>query len=281
MLKRDIPERVWVFDIEWVPDAEAARRLYDLPPETTELQAIERLWAERGATEARPRPFLKYLYSRVVSLAFLSRRVIYESGERRICFHLKSFPALPVAPEAVDESTIIDEFLTLVGKANPQPQLVGYNSHESDIQVLIQRGLIHELSLPGFCKRPDNKWDPHYFANFDNEEHLDLMKLFSGRTMAPRLNELAKLCGLPGKLELDGAQVVDLWLARDLDAIVAYNQIDVLNTYLLWLRIVHFCGKVADDDYALELESFSDFLESESAKPHSAHLGRFLEEWQR
>ena len=279
MLKREIPERVWVFDIEWVPDAEAARRLYDLPPETTELQAIERLWTERGATEAKPRPFLKYLYSRIVSLAFLSRRVVYEDGRKKTCFHLKSFPTMPVAPGDISESDIINEFLDLVGRA--KPQLVGYNSHESDIQVLIQRGLVHELSSPAFCRRPENKWDPHYFANWDNEEHLDLMKLFSGRPNAPGLNELAKLCGLPGKLDIDGTHVVDLWLARDLNTIAAYNQIDVLNTYLIWLRLVHFCGKIADDDYALELESFSEFLESEAGKPHAEHLGRFLEAWQR
>ena len=37
MLKRDIPERVWFFDMEWVPDAAASRRLFaDLPADATE-----------------------------------------------------------------------------------------------------------------------------------------------------------------------------------------------------------------------------------------------------
>lgn len=279
MLKRNIPERVWIFDMEWVPDAEAARRLYDLPPDATELQAMERLWAEKGATAEKPRPFLKYLYSRVVSIAFLSRRIVYIDGVRKIAFHLKSFPSLPVSPEDLDESGMIGEFLGLIGKA--RPQLVGYNSSESDVQVLIQRGLIHELSSPMFCKRPENKWDPHYFAQWDNEEHLDLLKLFSkGRDMTPKLNELAKLCGLPGKLDIDGEQVVDLWLARDLDRIVAYNQIDVLNTYLLWLRIVHFCGKITEEEYVSEQDEFREFLETEGAKSNGGHIGAFLDAWQ-
>jgi predicted PolB exonuclease-like 3'-5' exonuclease len=278
MLKRNIPERVWVFDIEWVPDAEAARRLYNLPPETTELQAIERLWTERGATEAKPRPFLKYLYSRIVSIAFLSRRIIVESGVRKISFHLKSFPEIPVSPDAVEESRIISEFLDLVGRA--KPQLVGYNSHESDLQVLIQRGLVHELTSPMFCKRPESKWDPHYFARWDNEDHLDLMKLFSNGAMSPRLDELAKLCSLPGKMDMNGDHVVDLWLARDLDRIVAYNQIDVLNTYLIWLRLVHFCGKIEEEQYITELDEFRSFLGTEAAKLGNEHVGEFLERWE-
>ena len=64
--------------------AEAARRLYDLSPELTEADAIKKLWDESGATEAKPRPFLKYLFSRIVSIAFVSRLVVYDGPDRRI-----------------------------------------------------------------------------------------------------------------------------------------------------------------------------------------------------
>jgi predicted PolB exonuclease-like 3'-5' exonuclease len=149
------------------------------------------------------------------------------------------------------------------------------------VQVLIQRGLVNEVAAPGFCERPQNKWDPHYFQNWDNEEHLDLMKLFSSkRGMAPRLDELAKLCGYPGKLDIDGQHVVDLWLEGDVKSIVEYNLIDTVNTYLVWLRIVHFCGKLADEDYADELMAFRSFLENEASKDNMEFVGRFLEKWE-
>jgi predicted PolB exonuclease-like 3'-5' exonuclease len=279
MLKREIPDRVWFFDMEWVPDAAAARRLYDLSPELTEAEAIKKLWDESGATEVKPRPFLKYLFSRIVSIAFVSRLVVYDGPDRRIDFHLVSYPSLPIDTAEVDESLIICEFLTKVGTR--RPQLVGYNSAESDVQVLIQRGLVNEVAAPGFCERPQNKWDPHYFQNWDNEEHLDLMKLFSSkRGMAPRLDELAKLCGYPGKLDIDGQHVVDLWLEGDVKSIVEYNLIDTVNTYLVWLRIVHFCGKLADEDYADELMAFRSFLENEASKDNMKFVGRFLEKWE-
>jgi predicted PolB exonuclease-like 3'-5' exonuclease len=277
MLKREIPKRIWFFDMEWVPDAEAARRLFDLSDDTSELEAIEYLWNAYGATETKPRPFLKYLLSRVVSIAFLSRLV---NGSDEPSFSIRSYPQMPHDGADVVEAEIIRGFLDHVGKR--KPQLVGYNSFESDAQVLIQRGLINEISAPLFCKRPKKKWDgDDYFDRWDNEHHLDLLKLFSDRRgMSPGLNELARLCGLPGKMGANGDQVTDLWLQRDIESIVRYNQIDVLNTYLVWLRVVYFCGKLSADQYRREQQLFRSFLESEATDPEKTHIKLFLEKWE-
>jgi hypothetical protein len=279
MLRKNIPELIWFFDMEWVPDAVAARRLFDLPDGTEEIEGIKRLWAEYGATDTKERPFLKYLLSRVVSVAFLSRRVVFRDGEEQITFTLYSLPKLPVDPAEAGEACIIERFLHYIGER--RPQLVGYNSYESDIQVLIQRGLVNEISAPMFCRRPDNKWDPgDYFARWDNEDHFDLLRLFSNGAMKPKLNELARLCGFPGKLDVDGDQVVDLWLQGNLTKIVEYNLIDTLNTYLVWLRVVHFCGKLKEEAYILELEQFREFLETEAQKPDRQFVEKFLEKWE-
>lgn len=264
--------------MEWVPDAAAARKLYDMDPETPELEAIERMWYHCGSTNEKPRPFVKYLYSRIVSIAFLSRLVVYEGPEKKTSFALRSYPKLPVDPADAVESLIISEFLTKIGER--KPQLVGFNSQESDMQVLIQRGLVNEVSAPQFCERPVSKWDPHYFQRWDNEEHLDLITLFSGRRgMAPRLDDLAKLCGFPGKLDIEGQHVVDLWLAGDLKSIVEYNQIDALNTYLVWLRVVLFCGKLSEEEYDGEMDAFRSFLEEEAIKDDRQHIQAFLDKW--
>jgi len=80
-------------------------------------------------------------------------------------------------------------------------------------------------------------------------------------------------------IDVKGDQVTDLWLAGDLTKIVEYNQIDVLNTYLLWLRAVYFCGKMSEEDYFSEQEQFRAFLENESQKPERAFITQFLEKW--
>src|SRR3982751_713352 len=278
MLKSELHDVTLFFDLEWVPDADAAWRLYDLPATATEAEAIERLWRETpGFSEECKRPFVKYLFSRVVAIAFLSRKVVWRDGVRQVEFGLHSLPRLPLADARADEGHIIERFLYMVG--DREPRLVGFSSAESDLQVLIQRGLIHEVSAPRFCERPGKPWEGRdYFYKY-SEEHLDLLKLFSNGKSAPKLNELARLCGFPGKFDIDGRQVVDLWLAGDLQKIIEYNQTDALNTYLVWLRVVRFCGKMKEEEYADEQFAFRDYLECESAKPHMHHVGEFLERW--
>ncbi|MEP7074667.1 MAG: hypothetical protein ABI878_02565 [Acidobacteriota bacterium] len=280
MFKSEIPELVLFFDLEWVPDAVGAKRLFDLPDETTELEAMQAFWTKAGATDENPRPFVKYLYSRVVSIAFLSRKIVYRDSERTVEFSLNSLPKLPLETVAVDEAQLIDRFLYIIGERCPQ--LVGFNSQESDIQVLIQRALVNEVAAPAFCKRPMKPWEGQdYFDGRNSEAHIDLLTRFSNRGgMSPRLDELAKLCGYPGKIDVSGDQVVDLWLAGDVTKIVEYNQIDTLNTYLVWLRMVYFAGKIEEEAYHAEQEVFREFLETETAKPEKVFVEQFLEKWE-
>ena len=280
MLKSPIQQLTLFFDMEWVPDAEAARRLFDLSPEVTEVEAMEQLWkSARGYDpETNPRPFVKYLLSRVVSIAFLSRKPVVVDGQTNIEFGLHSLPQGPVEGWPA-EAPLIDRFLYILGERCPQ--LVGYNSAASDIQVLIQRGMINEISAEKFCERPDKPWEgTDYFRRWDNEDHLDILKLFgSSNGMAPRLDEFAKLCGYPGKIDVKGDQVTDLWLKGDVTKIVEYNQVDALNTYLLWLRLVHFCGKLSGEEYYEETEQFQSFLAAEAQKPEKAFVADFLAKW--
>lgn len=281
MLKSPIQELALFYDLEWVPDAAGSKRLFDLPEETTEIEAMQRLWehSPQYDAEINPRPFLKYMFSRVVSIAFLSRKTVFRDGEKVPEFSLNSLPKLPVESDDVDEAAIIDRFLYIIG--DRRPQLVGYNSSESDLQVLIQRGIINEITAPAFNQRPGKPWEgPDYFDSRNSDAHLDLLTKFSNRGgMSPRLDELAKLCGFPGKIDVKGDQVTDLWLARDLTKIVEYNQIDVLNTYLVWLRVVYFAGQLTEEQYMDEQEQFREFLESETGKPEKAFINDFLAKW--
>ncbi len=280
MLKSPIHDLVLYFDLEWVPDAAGSKRLFDLPEETTELEAMQQLWehSPQYDAEKNPRPFLKYMFSRVVSIAFLSRKPVFRDGEPVIEFSLNSLPKLPLESDDVDEAAIIERFLYILGER--RPQLVGYNSAESDLQVLVQRGIINEITAPAFNERPNKPWEgPDYFDSRNSEAHLDLLKKFSGGAMTPRLDEFAKLCGFPGKIDVKGDQVTDLWLARDLTKIVEYNQIDTLNTYLVWLRVVYFVGLLTEEAYFMELEQFREFLETEIEKPEKAFLSDFIDKW--
>jgi len=150
---------------------------------------------------------------------------------------------------------------------------------DADLQVLIQRGLVNEVRAEAFSERPGKPWEGRDYFDRNGEAHLDLIKRFSNGAMCPRLNDLARLCGFPGKIDIDGAQVADLWLAGKLKEIVEYNQIDTLNTYLVWLRVVNFAGKISEEEYIAEQDDFLGFLETEAAKEENDHIRRFLAKW--
>ncbi len=277
MLKNGIHQRIWFYDLEWVPDWVAAKRLCDLPEGATEREAFEALWKHAGATEEKPMPFLKYLFSRVVSIAFLSRNLESIDGETQVVFRLHS---MPEDPEEKDEAVLLAKFLHYVGER--KPQLVGFNSLNSDIRVLVQRAMVNDIEAKEFNLRPDKPWEGRDYYTDYGEWHIDILKLLCGPNLrqTPSLNELAKMCGFPGKIDMDGKQVPDLWLAGELPKIIAYNEIDTLNTYLVWLRLAHFCGFFEDADYAAEQENFYNFLLAESQKTGRAHIKDFLAKWE-
>ena len=52
MMIKNVSNRVWAFDIEWIPDPVAGRLLYDVPDEVTDPAEIMKvMWERGGATE--------------------------------------------------------------------------------------------------------------------------------------------------------------------------------------------------------------------------------------
>ena len=46
---KTVNKDVWVFDIEWVPDPEAGRKLFELAEDTTDIDVLKQMWEEREA----------------------------------------------------------------------------------------------------------------------------------------------------------------------------------------------------------------------------------------
>ncbi|MFH2132965.1 MAG: 3'-5' exonuclease [bacterium] len=275
MLK-EIHQKTWVFDSEWVPDPASGRELYRLPESLTDEAVLGEMWREGGATADDPTPYLKTVLCRVVSISAVVRTTLQEN----VRLQLLSLPREINDPEQCLESHIIDTFLNAIGKN--KPQLVGYNSTRSDLKILIQRGIAKGIQAAEFCRRPAKPWEGvDYFAR-GSDYHIDLMEILgSWGKGSPSLNEMATVCGIPGKMELDGNAVAPLWLQGRLDQIIAYNEFDAVTTYLLWLRMAHFSGLLSHSGYVDEQETLKQLLMSESERPERAHLKQYLDEWLR
>lgn len=268
---RAVPDHVWAFDLEWVPDPASGRRAYNLPASAPDDEVYAAMWADAGATAEEPRPYLKTMLCRVVSLAVVMRKV--QGGS--VSLTLFSLPA----DKAMPERELIGRFLKGIGDANPRPQLVGFNSRESDLPILVQRGMAQGVSAPGFAHRPEKRWEGFDYFDKYNEGHIDLKEVVGGWGKAtPSLHQFATACGIPGKIDTSGDNVIDLWLEGNVRRIVEYNEFDALTTYLLWLRTAYFAGHFSAAAYAEEEERVRDLIRKRAAAGQ-AHLGRYLARW--
>jgi len=275
MFKR-VQDRVWAFDAEWVPDPPTGRPVYGLAGDVADEAVVEEMWRQGGATEEEPRPYLKTVLCRVVSIAAVTRAV--EGGSAQLGLH--SLPDVAGGHPDASEADIIGRFLDGVGKQ--KPQLVGFNSESADLRILLQRSLANGVTAPDFARRPEKPWEGvDYFTTTAADWHVDLIETVGGRGRSrPSLHEMAVSCGIPGKFTGAGSDVLELWRAGDVAAIVAYNEFDALTTYLLWLRAALFGGFFTADQHRREEERVVELLQAEAAGSRP-HLQAFLDEWQR
>jgi len=272
-----VHNKVWVFDVEWVPDPIAGRKLYKLPDSMSDEEIIHEMWKQGGATEDDPMPFLKTTLCRVISISFVTR---YKKTDADIEINLHSLPTDPTNPELTSEKNIIETFLQTLGKR--QAQLIGFNSSSADLKILIQRGVAHGIEASQFCSRPDKPWQGIDYFSLYGDWNIDLIKILGGwGKSTPSLNEMAVVSGIPGKMGIDGQEVAPLWLKGGLDKIIAYNEFDALTTYLLWLRLAHFAGFFGTEQYEEEQELLRKLLITESEKPERSHLKDYLKEWEK
>ncbi|MFH7242177.1 MAG: 3'-5' exonuclease [Spirulina sp.] len=269
---KSVGQRVCAFDLEWVPDAPSGRRVYRLPETLPDGEVFQVMWDNGGATEDKPRPYLKTALCRVVSVAAVIRE---QSRKGEVTLRLTALPKQLDQPMA--EGELIATFLGYVGQQ--KPQLVGFNSHTSDLPILLQRGMATGISAKDFCHRPDKPWEGiDYFARH-TEAHIDIKNLVSGWGIGtPSLHELAAAMGIPGKMGTDGSTVVDLWVEGNLRAIVEYNHFDAITTYLVWLRTALFAGFFSPEQHQVEEDRVRDLLHRH-IEAGDQHLAQYLEQW--
>jgi len=274
---KTVNKDVWAFDAEWVPDPEAGRRLYQLQEDTSDSEVIRKMWEEGGADEENPMPYLKTTICRVISIAAVVRTE-KENGD--VALSLTALPHEIADPQQTTEAAILSRFLNAVGEK--KPQLVGFNSAKADLKVLLQRAVANGIQAAKFAKRPNKPWEGYdYFDARNSEGHVDLIEILGSYGKSnPSLNEMATVCGIPGKMGISGEEVAPMWLEGRLAEIVAYNECDALSTYLIWLRMAYFGGFFDPQQYTEEQARVRNLLSTEGTLPGKEHLLEFLERWE-
>lgn len=260
-----LDNQVLIFDIETVADVSGYRRLHQLPAELAEAEVLaimnnERL-AESGTT------FYRHHLHQVVAISLLLLQ-----GDKIKLWSL--------GRDSEAESSIVSRFFAGIDKT--LPTLVSWNGSGFDLPVLHYRALFHGISAPSYFEigEQENSFRFNNYISRFHWRHIDMMDVLSGYQAGTRasLNDVAKLCGLPGKLETDGSQVQDLWQAGQQAAICDYCETDVLNTYGVYLRFELLRGRLQAEEYQHKIAQLRAYLQH-LADSGSAHIGEFLGAW--
>jgi len=163
-------------------------------------------------------------------------------------YRLKRFGVVgdhPATTGSLDhrERHLLEDFSRFVGRA--RPVLVTYNGRSFDLPVIVMRALCHAIALPWYYRDRDIRY------RYSEDGHLDLCDWLAdhGATRAGKLDAIARLIGLPGKVGVDGSQVEGLYHAGKLESIQHYCLADVAQTALLFLRFRLLQGQISPDDY--------------------------------
>ncbi len=253
---------ILVFDIETIPDVAGLRLLNGVSPETSDADVAEMAFAARR--EKNGSGFLAHHLHKIAAISCVFRD---DDG-----FRVRSLGSTEDG-----EARLVHDFFRVVDKYTPQ--LVSWNGGGFDLPVLHYRALIHGVSASRYWEMGNDdrefKWN-NYLSRY-HMRHLDLMDvlaLYSGRANAP-LDDLAKLCGFPGKQGVDGSQVWDYYQQGRLPDIRDYCETDVVNTYLMYCRFRLMRGELTPDAYALEMTLIRESL----AKLDGAHWKTYLDAW--
>lgn len=253
---------VLAFDIETVPDLTGGRQVFGL--DGLDDEDVSRAMAARRRQEIGSE-FPRLHLHRIVAISLAG--VI---GNR--------FRVWSLGEVEDTEPQLLERFFA--GLERFIPDLVSWNGTGFDIPVIHHRALIHGLTAPRYWENgaEDKRFRFNNYINRYHERHTDLMDVLSCyqlRGAAP-LDQIATMCGLPGKMGMSGGDVATAVARGEVQQVRDYCETDVLNTYLLYLRFQHFRGLLDAADYQREADRVAETLAEASDQPH---LQAFLEAW--
>jgi predicted PolB exonuclease-like 3'-5' exonuclease len=266
-----IHDKLFVFDIETIPDTQAVKNLTDFDS-TEEEKLREELERYHLEVTKGNNGFPRQMFHKIVAISYVVADIVRDSsGESYILRDVRSGGSVDSS-----EKEIVEAFFKFMNAK--KPRLVSYNGRGFDIPVLKYRAMKYGVSATALYKTGD-KWN-NYNSRYSADWHCDLLETLSdyGASTRGKLNEVCSILGFPGKFGVDGSKVTIMYDEGKIKEIRDYCETDVINTYLVYIRQQLMQGNISKENYNQAILDMKDFLEK-SDKKEQSHMHEFLEAW--
>ncbi|MFO0567840.1 MAG: 3'-5' exonuclease [Polyangiaceae bacterium] len=162
-----------------------------------------------------------------------------------------------VIGEGKDEPAMLVDFARFLDER--KPDLISFNGRGFDLPVIAARCLRHGVPLRHYYRARDVRY------RFSPEGHLDLMDFIAdfGAAKSAKLDIVAKLCGMPGKVGVDGKDVGPMVHAGRIKEVREYCLCDVIQTTGVFLRVQLLRGELEPPAYLTAMQGLIETIRSD------------------
>jgi len=264
--------RYLVFDVESAADAQLVAKLR-YAGENLEPAAAVRRWREE-LLEKYDSDFIPYSFQVPVAVAV---------GKVTEDFKLEDVVALD---EPHFRPHVITENFWRGWELYHRPTLVSFNGRGFDLPLLELAAFRYGLSVPGWFQASGRTSDQPR-SRYNTAAHLDLCELltnFGSTRFYGGLNLAANLLGKPGKMDVQGNLVQEMYEAGKTAEINDYCRCDVLDTYFVFLRTRVLVGRLTLETEQQLVAQTKQWLESRAGnspafRHYLAHWGDWPNPW--
>jgi 3'-5' exonuclease len=164
-------------------------------------------------------------------------------------------------------------------EAYKRPTWVTFNGRTFDMPLLELAAFRYGVNLSSWFALSGKSFE-NPRNRYNVEAHLDLHDLltnFGASRFHGGLNLAANLLGKPGKMDVQGFMVQDLYDERKFDEINDYCRCDVLDTYFVFLRCSVMVGRLTLEAEQQRVAETRQWLEQRSAD--MPIFAAYLERW--
>jgi 3'-5' exonuclease len=265
--------RYLVFDIESVADPELVAKLRYVGESIEPAKAVERYRAE--LLEKYESDFIPYTFQLPISVAVAK---VTED------FRLDDVVLLD---EPRFRPHVITENFWRGWERYRRPTLVSFNGRGFDLPLLELAAFRYGVSVPGWFQAGGKSFDQPR-SRYNVHAHLDLCEMltnFGCTRFTGGLNLAANLLGKPGKMDVQGHMVQDMYNAGRTAEINDYCRCDVLDTYFVFLRTRVLVGQLPLETEQQLIAQTKIWLEQKATevaayRVYLEHWGDWVNPWQ-